>query len=406
MNRRPIELTETPLRSAIVKTTEQLPASYKDYTDSTLRYRETTAIDTTESAVQTTTMNRRPIETTETPLGSAIITQLIQTTTELDSPKDFTNSTLSYQEASKIDATWTVLNTLQIMVTPTHPRPVRAYKVSLSSEVEKTTERLTVNNTQSTKASSITSETRKHTSPIVTVETTDYQTNRVPDNQSAIVLSSAQMATLEITKPRMFIKRITDVTNTSRETTKLKPIPKLVMSIKASTSTTATTNNITTTGKRKTTMNHKPATFANGIGHKLKFTNDVKTTRPNTTSTQVPSNRTFIGLNTQDVSFSNKKLGIYFEDTSYSSVKYLTSTEGSIEIAIVESYDTVTLLVIGLGVGIVIALMIMIVAIYAKHKKRRKEYTLWDREEPIVKNDSIEMDNCGKDSDVDYHFET
>ncbi|CAG2246997.1 unnamed protein product [Mytilus edulis] len=135
MNRRPIELTETPLRSAIVKTTEQLPASYKDYTDSTLRYRETTAIDTTESAVQTTTMNRRPIETTETPLGSAIITQLIQTTTELDSPKDFTNSTLSYQEASKIDATWTVLNTLQIMVTPTHPRPVRAYKVSLSSEV-------------------------------------------------------------------------------------------------------------------------------------------------------------------------------------------------------------------------------------------------------------------------------
>lgn len=59
---------------------------------------------------------------------------------------------------------------------------------------------------------------------------------------------------------------------------------------------------------------------------------------------------------------------------------------------------------IGIGVVIVIALMIMTSSIYAHHKKRHKE--LRDRGEPIVKNGSIEMNDCDKGSDVGYPFET
>ncbi|XP_052064247.1 MAM and LDL-receptor class A domain-containing protein 1-like [Mytilus californianus] len=54
-----------------------------DYTDSTLLYRETTAVETTESVVQTTTMYHRPVETTEASLSSATVTRLVKTSEEL-----------------------------------------------------------------------------------------------------------------------------------------------------------------------------------------------------------------------------------------------------------------------------------------------------------------------------------
>ncbi|XP_052064214.1 uncharacterized protein LOC127704265 [Mytilus californianus] len=360
----------------------------------------------------------------------------------VDDPKlyncsdDFKDSTLSNRETTTIDATdavmqttgWTLLNTPRNTFTTMHRRPVGTNKASLRSaavtELEKvaielsasltgvlstgyrvkTTECLTVNNTKSPKASNITLGTRKSTSPTVTEATTDYQTNSVPVKQSSIVLSSESMTTQEKAKTRMIMKATTIKETTTRETTKLKPITKPVMSIKASTSTTATTNNITTTWKIKTTMNTKSTTFAISTAHKPENTNDVKTTSPTKTSKREPLKRSSIGLTTQGVSFSNKKLEMSSEDTSYSSVKYQTSTEGSPEI--VESDDTVKLLMIVIGVGIVIALMIMTSAIYAHHKKRQKECVLWDRGEPIVKNDSIDMYNCGKDSDVGYPFET
>ncbi|CAC5369621.1 unnamed protein product [Mytilus coruscus] len=310
---------------------------------------------------------------------------------------DFTDSALSNQETTTIDATeavmqttdWTKLNKPRDMVTTMHRRPVGS--VLSTGYLVTTTKCITVNNTQSPKASNITSGTRKPTSPVVTEATTDYQTNSVPVKQSAIVISSKPMTTLEITKTHMFMTTTTmkETTSTTRETTIFKPISKQVMSIKASTFTTETKNNITTTWKTKTTLNNKPATFAIGTAHKPETTNDVTTTSPAKTSKQNPLKRIFIGLTTQGISFSNKKLEMYSKDTSYSSVKYLTSTEDSIEI--VESDDTVKLLMIGIGVVIVIALLIITSAIYAHHKKRQKEYVLRDRGEPIVKSDSIEM---------------
>lgn len=53
---------------------------YVDYTDSTLSYQETTAIDTTKSGSETTTIYRRPIETTEASSSLATtVTRLVKT---------------------------------------------------------------------------------------------------------------------------------------------------------------------------------------------------------------------------------------------------------------------------------------------------------------------------------------
>ncbi|VDI04549.1 Hypothetical predicted protein [Mytilus galloprovincialis] len=67
---------------------------------------------------------------------------------------------------------------------------------------------------------------------------------------------------------------------------------------------------------------------------------------------------------------------------------------------------TQTVLLIGIGVGIVITLMIVTSAIYAHHKKSRKQNVFEDKEEQIARKYLFEIYKYGKDSDVDYHFET
>lgn len=67
---------------------------------------------------------------------------------------------------------------------------------------------------------------------------------------------------------------------------------------------------------------------------------------------------------------------------------------------------TQNVLMIGIGVGIVISLMTVTSTIYAYHKKRRKHDVFEDKEEPIARKYLFEIYKYGKDSDVDYHFET
>ncbi|XP_076116926.1 uncharacterized protein LOC143084455 [Mytilus galloprovincialis] len=72
----------------------------------------------------------------------------------------------------------------------------------------------------------------------------------------------------------------------------------------------------------------------------------------------------------------------------------------------VEQNPTQTVLLIGIGVGIVITIIIVTSAIYVHRKKHRKQDVFEDKEEPIARKYLFEIYKYGKDSDVDYHFET
>ncbi|XP_071120043.1 zonadhesin-like [Mytilus edulis] len=269
-----------------------------DYTDSTLGYQETTAIDTTESVVQTTTMYHRPIETTEPSSSVTSVTHLVKTTKEFAaSPTDYTESTRSYQEKTAPDTTESV-----VQPTTMHHRPF---------------------------------ETTKASSSLATLVT-------------RLVTATKELAT--------FPTDFTDNTHSNQETAP------------------DTTEPVAQT----TSMYHKPfetteasSSLATSVTRLVKTTEDLAA--PPTDYMDTRRNQEITSNNTTE--------------------------------AVIQT-PTQTVLMIGIGVGIVITLMIVTSAIYAQHKKRRKQDVFEYKEEPIARKYLFEIYKYGKDSDMDYHFET
>ncbi|XP_063400693.1 uncharacterized protein LOC134685147 [Mytilus trossulus] len=271
-----------------------------DHTDSTLRYKETTAIDTTESDVQTTAMYHIPFETTEASSSLAMTVNGISKTTEefTVSLTDYTDSTLRYLEKTAIDTTESDVQTTAMYHIPFETTEAPSSLTTTVTRLVKTTDELAASHT-------------------------DY----------------------------------TDSTLSYQETTAID--------------TSKSGSETTTIYRRRIGTTEASSSLATTVTRLVK---------------------------TEELAASPTD---YMDITrSYKEITATNTTEAVIQ------KPTQNVLMIGIGVGIVITLIIVTIAIYVHHKNRKRQDVFEDKEEPIARKYLFEIYKYGKDSEVDYHFET